>query len=190
MFVEEIYMLELIRLLLFPILIIWGGVLWRIRGGAWETFLGFAPRTQAARFFTSLALAIPLSIIFMNPWLLLITFTIFLGLISMAWGPYMVIEESLDIKTTLYRMFMMSGCGLIVVSYTYVLLSFLYSWILALPILMAGAIFGPIYWLCYRSWFPKFEVQNLLWKDGHTWSEFYVGVTISVALFITLFFGS
>jgi hypothetical protein len=177
---------EIIKLLLIPVLIVWGGFLWRIRGGAWETFLGFAPRTQSARFFTSLALAVPLSIIFVNPWLMLITVTIFLGLVSVAWGPYMVIDETIDTKTTLYRIFMMSGCGLIVVSYTYLLMAFLYTWIAALPILVAGAIFGPIYWLCYRSWFPKFEVKNLLWKHGHDWSEFYVGVVISIALLATL----
>lgn len=166
---------------------LWGAFLWRIRGGAWETFLGFVPKTQLCRFVTSLALAIPIALLFWNPWLLAITATIFLGLISVAWGPFMVIEEGLPPKETIRRIVGMSLCGFVVTSYTYALIGFLYSWIFSIPILIAGILFGPIYWLTYRSWFPKFEIKNLLWNDGHSWGEFYVGFVISFAILTSIF---
>ncbi|MDE2471264.1 MAG: hypothetical protein KGL35_21650, partial [Bradyrhizobium sp.] len=68
---------------------LWGAIVWRMRGGAFAEATGINIGTQATRAACGALLAIPLAILARDPWLLLITPAITLGLMAVGWGAFM-----------------------------------------------------------------------------------------------------
>lgn len=172
--------------------ILWGGVVWRLRGGAFHMATGINIGTQATRLACGVLLAAPLAPL--DPRALLFAPAIFVGLTLVGWGPYMGLGHSTSDRApgvmdpilrlrwqteTFWSDFVgLSLCGVLC------LLPAMPVAVLTHPIAVpclagAGALFGLIYWLAYRLCLPTLGV----WVDDRTvWGEVGCGMVVAAAL--------
>ena len=68
---------------------LWGGVVWRMRGGAFAAATGIDLGTQVTRALCGVLLALPLAGAAHDARLLMIAPAIFLGLVCVGWAPFM-----------------------------------------------------------------------------------------------------
>lgn len=65
-------------------------LIWRLRGGAWNTFFGLSLGTNTTRLLTGFLLSIPIALAMLNLWMIpVVTISITSGLMLTGWGPYM-----------------------------------------------------------------------------------------------------
>lgn len=170
--------------LFFVVYVVLGAVLWRFRGG------GFihTGSTQLARAVCGLGLALPLFALYGDPWLLLIAPATFMGLVFTGWGDFMDMGRTgglsnelvspllsdLDPKTVLHDVIGMSLSGIVAIApigLTMFILN-LPIW----PIVVAGALFGPLYWMAWKI-FDRLQTE---------YAEYAVGSVVATALYMSL----
>lgn len=150
---------------------------WRVRGGAWETLLKLPPGTTKARLACSVAMTLPLAPA-LDLWTPAAAATLFAGMALSGWGNVMDIGRNGGKR--LLEVLGMSGWGLIAVAPIVAL--YVYLGLAWQPLLLAGALFGPIYafWWNLQD-FP--EVRNF--AHGPTeWAEVSVGAALGAALML------
>lgn len=161
---------------------LWGGLWWRVRGGAWETLLRLPPGTAKARVATSAAIALPL-LVYLNPWALAVWTALFAGMAVAGWGDAMDIGRVRG--TRWLDTAAMSGWGLLAVAPAAAVLAALGlpCW----PLAVAGAVFGPAYALAW--WLGDLELLPRVprFAAGATeWAECVVGAAIAAALAVAV----
>lgn len=164
----------------------WGGFWWRIRGGAWETFLRLPPGGQKARIVPACMISLCVVLWTWNPWFLILTLTLFLGMATATWGPHMVQDDRFPFWTQMKFMVYMMGWGVVCHAYSAVFLVWYLGtfWVL-LPLIVSAMCMGMFYWLCWRTWWPQPYVPRLL-DEPLAWAEFYAGAFIQVALLLAV----
>lgn len=75
-------------LALFVLFVIYAGIVWRLRGGAFTTLTGIDPGTQGARLMCGILMAAPLALVHADWRALVLIPAIFVGLASDGWGPF------------------------------------------------------------------------------------------------------
>mgnify|MGYP006286569263 CR=1 FL=1 len=79
-------MITTLTIILSLVYILYGGVVWRLRGGAIGNIISIG--TTKTRIITMTLLTIPLVIYTFNPWYLILILTLWLGLVIAGLGPY------------------------------------------------------------------------------------------------------
>lgn len=195
--------------LLAALYILYAGVSWRLRGGALSYFLGVDVGTQPTRFICGLMLAAPLALWLSNWWLLLISPSLFVGLMAVGWGPFMAMNDGtpndspgiyssllnwvgLPIGVSVWRDIIgMAICGFVVMvptaalfgALTYLHMLSMPLWYLTAP---AGIVISPIYWMWSKMPLAKVPVipHFLTYNNGSPveWAEFTTGLWLGGAL--------
>lgn len=155
-----------------------GAFAWRVRGGAWETLLGFPASTQGARAACALALSLPVAL--GDPTALLLAPALFLGMVLAGWGKVMDIGRVSGNRLT--ETVAMSAWGLIAVFPAIGAVAWTGGEPLAL--VAAGMAMGPLYALC---WWLQGRLANVPgFAAGPTeWAEAAVGSVLGGALVLS-----
>ena len=187
---------------LFAAYVVWAGIVWRMRGGAFTTLTGIDPGTQGARALAALALSLPLVTIASPVWLaFLVAPGILFGLMLSGWEEfqgmgtetgYLLTEKpgywprrlpsmlGLQVGTFPYDVMGMMQVGVLCMLPSILLLA---NWCRerVLFLVVAGLLFGPAY-LMARFLHPdagKFA-------KGQEWGETFTGMIVGAALFYVL----
>lgn len=194
----------LIEVIVSMLFMLYGGMVWRLRGGAWNTWLHIKMGTVLTRIITGFLYALPMVLMTSNFWLLLtVTVGIWVGLMLAGWGPFMTMGTNMtpakrtwiDVfprmcglkpGTVTWDLVGMMVCGVllfvpIVISMGVISL----SWWMVPVILCAAVAFAMIYLTCSRMTrlphVPGFA-------SGFTeWAEVGVGALVSVTFLVLLF---
>ena len=189
--------------ILFSIIyLVFGAIVWRLRGGAWETFTPLKFGTSVTRAITGILLSLPLFFITSNIWLVcLLALSIFTSLSVLGWGPYMDIGEhspsnpgspswidffprlfGFQRYTVSWDVIGMVACGLIMFGIDvlpFVVLSF--NWYLISLAVLSGILFAVMYWFVYRvlpTSLPSIKGLVINGSQGQ-WSEVIVGILVA-----------
>lgn len=157
------------------ILALWCGVLWRVRGGAWETLLRLPATTIGARLACAAAIAgavWPLLPLVDLPFL---AAALFLGMVLPGWGDAMDIGRVSG--TRWGDAASMSAWGVVAVLPAAIVLC---AW----PLLLAGLAFGPIYALAWHL--PRLPRLPRFAEGPTEWAEVAAGAALGLALWVTL----
>jgi len=152
-------------------------VMWRLRGGAWSTFLGIHMGTTVTRFVSMFFISLPLAWWFSNPWIIpVVVFGLWFGLVLAGYGRFMGMGDHAHVPppTWLYffpRLFGLKPYG---VAWDFAGMWFcgviLYGWVTLAAVLASGNCWllllipasGTAFALSYllMSWIPdaKFPV--------------------------------
>lgn len=157
----------------------WAALWWRLRGSAEaDAWIDLPGGGQSARAICALMIAAPALIagVYLAAAL---TAALFLGMVAAGWGKAMDIGRVAGRRLT--DALGMSGWGLVATMPTAaVLWWFGLSW---WPLLIAGALFGPIYALCWWIGDVRGLPRVRLLAAGPTeWGEVFVGAVIGAAL--------
>jgi|GEM_PF-4376488 len=157
------------------------GLLWRIRGGAWESLLGLPPRTTVARLVTAAIMAFPL--LAFTWWAPAFAAALYLGMAMAGWGGQMDIGR---IGGTRWGDAVgMSGWGVVAVTPAAVL-----AWGLGYPGLAlqaAGLLFGPVYALAWHlPRLPRLPRLRGVAEGPTEWAEIVCGAAIGFGLVVVL----
>lgn len=164
---------------------LWCGVLWRVRGGAWETLLGLPATGIGARIAVAVLMAAPIAVGLGSFAALALAPALFLGMVLAGWG------DAMDIGRTGGSRWgdavAMSGWGVVVVLPSAVVIGCLGG--SAWPLIVAGMLFGPIYALAWHLArlpnpldLPKLpNIPGFAW-GATEWAEFAAGCAIGVGL--------
>lgn len=195
--------MRLLTAILKIIFIAYGAVVWRLRGGAWSTWLGINMGTETTRVVTGLLFAIPMALVTGSAWLLVsLTLATWLGLSIAGWGPFMTMgQHETPPKRTWIDIFPMilglaphsvawdfvgmTVCGFLL--FTPMILSFgviALSWWMALIIPVSAFLFA----LDYLLWSRASNIPSIPgFASGSTeWAEFTAGALVSIALLVTV----
>ena len=158
----------------------WCGLLWRIRGGAWNTLLGLPEGTTRARLACAAAMTLPLLAV--APWwdIIFVAAALYLGMACAGWGDAMDIGRVSGSR--LGDAIAMSGWGVVAILPTTILVAGVGGdWTL---LLIAGLLFGPIYAL---AWYLPRPPNVPRFAAGPTeWAEAACGALIGLALWAAL----
>ncbi|MBR0643973.1 hypothetical protein [Plastoroseomonas hellenica] len=158
--------------------ILWAAIWWRMRGGAWETWLRLPASTIAARVASAVAIALP-SAPELGWTAGLVAIALWLGMTLAGWGDAMDIGR---VEGTRWGdAVVMSGWGLVTLSPA-IVLALLQGWSWW-PLLTAALAFGPIYAAAW--WAPRPPVLQGFAAGATEWAEVAVGATIGLALNLT-----
>lgn len=189
--------------LLKVLFIAYGAVVWRLRGGAWNTWLNISMGTIATRIVTGFLFAMPMALATGSWWLLLsLTLATWLGLSIAGWGPFMTMgNHPTPPKKTWIDIFPkmlgltpgsvawdfvgMVACGVLL--FTPMVLSFgviALSWWMIPIVMIASLLFATDYLL----WSKAPQVPNVPgFASGYTeWAEVTAGALVSVLLMVTV----
>ena len=184
---------------------IFGFFIWRLRGGAWSTWLGINMGTQVTRFVTGILLSLPLLLIHSTlffPSLLILA--ILLGLILAGWGPFMGMGVHTITPSSTWLSIFPKLLGLTPQSFSWDFVGMFFCGIvLILPCVLAFNALGINLWslAIVPSFAMLFAVIYLIFSkisslplisnfasNAEEWSECGVGILISVTFLILSYF--
>lgn len=158
----------------------WCGVLWRVRGGAWETLLGFPAAGLVARGTVAVAMSLPLLAVLPTVSLMQVAAPLWLGMALAGWGDAMDIGRVAGSRWG--DAIAMSAWGVVVALPAAIVAACLggQAW----PLLLAGVLFGPIYALAWHL--PRLPDVHGLAAGPTEWAEVACGAALGVALWAAL----
>jgi hypothetical protein len=156
---------------------LWCGVLWRVRGGAWETLLRLPPGTTRARIAVAVLMGLALAAVSPEFGIAAVPL-LFAGMALAGWG------HAMDIGRVAGNRWQdavaMSGWGLVVVlpsaAGAFMLGG---AWWLLLP---AGLLFGPIYAAAWHA--PRLPSVPRFAVGQTEWAEVACGVALGAGLWM------
>ena len=166
----------------------WCGVLWRVRGGAWETLLGLPPGTTRARLACAGAMALPLLVV--TPWwdCIAVAAALYLGMALAGWGGAMDIGRvSGDrwgdtLEMSMWGLFAMMPIAIVVAGVAgRAGMPLVGAWLL-MP--LVGPLFGPIYALAWHV--PRLPDVPRFAGGPTEWAEVACGAVLGLALWAAL----
>ncbi len=152
------------------------GFLWRVRGGAWETLLGFPAAGLVARGTVAVGMALPLLTILPVVPVIQVAAALWLGMALAGWGDAMDIGRVAGSRWG--DAIAMSAWGVVVALPAAIVTAGLggQAW----PLLVAGVLFGPIYALAWHL--PHLPDVRGLAAGPTEWAEVACGAALGAAL--------
>jgi len=167
--------------------IILNSIIWRFRGGGFfET-----GSTQLVRAIAGLAIATPLALWFVDPYIMVLAIAVFFGLVLASWGDFFDMGTNevgksrelvsplirwLDPNSVTHDLVGMSLTGIVMVLPSVIVLGWLGMPVL--PIAVAGSLMGLVYLLSWKVWeYPK-SIGN---------AELMMGAVLATGFLLTFF---
>lgn len=158
---------------------VWGALLWRVRGGAWESWLGLPPGTTRARAATAALFAAPLTI--HTWWSPVLAASIFLGMACAGWGRAMDIGRVAGTRWGDALQMSAWGCVAVAPACFSVWSPVGAPW---WPVACAGLLFGPIYVLAWHL--PRLPHLPRIAAGPTEWAELACGAAVGAGLWVAL----
>lgn len=187
----------MLLIMLIILYVLFGGVVWRMRGGAFTTITDFNPGTDGDRVFTSIIFALPLTLI--DPvFSSIVMLGIFIGLLISGWGPFQspgIVSPGIPEESWLRWLPLELGLPIGSVSHDLVGLAEA-GLLFVLPMFLGLICIGVHAWLLLAM-SPVFAISYLIprlitlptipeFVTGQEWGEIFVGIFLALILVLVL----
>lgn len=190
--------MSILNIALYPIAAIWGGLWWRLRGGAFTAMTGLDPGTGGMRAIAAVGLGAPLA--FYSWHLLVVIPVLWLTWAMAGWGAFQgmgdetAVEEKNQIahllETVRQNKYFIDIVGMAIEGAFCVLCISIapaiylhHYWLIAYGALV-GTAFAPLYFIAQHSpWKPDF---GKFAKAGSEWGEVLVGMLVAAWVIVIL----
>jgi hypothetical protein len=186
-------------LALFVLFVIYAGIVWRLRGGAFTTLTGIDPGTDGARLGCAVLMGAPLALLHADWRALLLIPAIFIGLLMAGWGPFQGmgtedvpgyapekswlrwLPDRLGLAPGSYwhDWVGMTQAGVVCVAPSAIVVAWVAHWTTMPPlmVLVCGAAFGEAYTIARAPLpsIPKFVT-------GQSWGEVFAGMLFGASI--------
>ena len=190
--------------MIYALYVIYVGILWRLRGGAWATFFGLNMGTNVTRLLTGVLIAVPLVVFGAgSTQIVALAVAVVVGLMVAGWGPYMNFGPttqtswidffpyllSLTLGTADWCLAGMFSCGMIVFGFDYVAIASTdtpASWgIASLYVVAAAGLFALEYYAV--NMFRQLPSIKGFASNHCEWSELVAGMLVGLSLLMFKF---
>jgi hypothetical protein len=182
-------------LIALPLSAVWGGLWWRLRGGAMTAITGFNPGTNGMRAIAGVGIAAPLVVLGWWWALMMPAFTV--AWMLAGWAAFQGMTghhgPGISEKNWLSRLLIRFGLhgididvagmaieGMIVMAVLGAVVGWIeHGWLVGLVVMLCGAMFSPIYRLMDRISVPDFGSSL---RGGTQWAEVLVGAWVGLVI--------